>query len=40
VAYLFFLHLNGFTKLPVITPKINDFGDWQSLDGKKVSLEQ
>jgi hypothetical protein len=23
----------------VITPKINDFGDWQSLDGKKVSLD-
>jgi|TARA_R110002126_G_scaffold14808_4_gene61474 hypothetical protein len=40
VAYLFFASgVNGFTKLPVITPKINDFGDWQSLDGKKVSLD-
>jgi hypothetical protein len=26
--------VNGFTKLPVITPKVDDFGDWKSLDGK------
>jgi hypothetical protein len=39
VAYLFFATgVNGFTKLPVITPKVNDFGDWKSLDGKKVTL--
>ncbi|QSW90605.1 hypothetical protein J0383_07280 [Flavobacterium endoglycinae] len=39
VAYLFFASgVNSFTKLPVITPKIADFGDWKSLDGKKVSL--
>jgi hypothetical protein len=39
VAYLFFATgVNGFTKLPVITPKVNDLGDWKSLDGKKVTL--
>ncbi|WP_276378661.1 hypothetical protein [Flavobacterium sp. H4147] len=39
VAYLFFASgVNSFTKLPVITPKIADFGDWKSLDGKKNSL--
>ncbi|WP_343618662.1 hypothetical protein [Flavobacterium sp.] len=39
VAYLFFASgVNSFTKLPVITPKIADFGDWKSLDGKKISL--
>lgn len=39
VAYLFFASgVNSFTKLPIITPKISDFGQWQSLDGKKVSL--
>jgi hypothetical protein len=27
-----------FYKLPVITPKVDDFGDWKSLDGKKVTL--
>jgi hypothetical protein len=32
------LLVNGFTKLPVITPKVDDFGDWKSLDGKKVTL--
>jgi hypothetical protein len=41
VAYLFFATgVNGFTKLPVITPKVNDFGDWQSLDGTKVTLNK
>ncbi|MBP1225601.1 hypothetical protein [Flavobacterium sp. 1355] len=41
VAYLFFASgVNSFTKLPVITPKIADFGNWKSLDGKKVSLDK
>jgi len=41
VAYLFFASgVNSFTTLPVITPKIADFGDWKSLDGKKVSLDK
>ena len=40
VAYLFFASgVNGFTKLPVIIPKIADFGEWQSLDGKKATLD-
>jgi hypothetical protein len=39
VAYLFFASgVNSFTKLPVITPKIADFGEWKSLNGEKVSL--
>lgn len=39
VAYLFFASgVNGFTTLPVVTPKVADFGDWKSLDGKKMSL--
>jgi hypothetical protein len=39
VAYLFFASgINSFTKLPVITPKIADFGEWKSLKGEKVSL--
>lgn len=39
VAYLFFASgVNSFTKLPVITPKIPDFGEWKSLNGEKVSL--
>ncbi|UQD55188.1 hypothetical protein [Flavobacterium sp. K5-23] len=41
VAYLFFASgVNGFTKLPVITPKIADFGEWKSLNGEKVSLNE
>jgi hypothetical protein len=41
VAYLFFASgVNSFTTLPVITAKIKDFGDWKSLDGKKVSLDK
>ena len=41
VAYLFFASgVNSFSKLPVITPKIVDFGDWKSLNGKKVSLDK
>lgn len=39
VAYLFFASgVNGFTKLPIITPKVADFGQWKSLNGEKVSL--
>ncbi len=41
VAYLFFASgVNSFTTLPVITPKVADFGDWKSLNGKKVSLDK
>ncbi|TDW46352.1 hypothetical protein EV144_10616 [Flavobacterium sp. 270] len=41
VAYLFFASgVNSFTKLPTITPKIADFGNWKSLNGKKVSLDK
>ncbi|OXB06034.1 hypothetical protein [Flavobacterium pectinovorum] len=41
VAYLFFASgVNSFSKLPTITPKIADFGDWKSLNGKKVSLDK
>lgn len=40
VAYLFFASgVNSFTKLPVITPKIPDFGEWKSLNGEKVTLD-
>lgn len=40
VAYLFFASgINSFTKLPVITPKVADFGKWNSLNGEKVSLD-
>ena len=39
VAYLFFASgVNGFSKLPTVTPKTADLGNWQSLDGQKVSL--
>ncbi|MNX49543.1 hypothetical protein D3C86_801480 [compost metagenome] len=39
VAYLFFASgVNSFTKLPVITAKVADFGDWKSLDEQKISL--
>jgi hypothetical protein len=41
VAYLFFASgINSFTKLPVITPKVSDFGNWESLNGEKVSLNK
>ncbi|MXO03806.1 hypothetical protein [Flavobacterium sp. HBTb2-11-1] len=41
VAYLFFASgVNSFTTLPVITPKVADFGNWNSLNGKKVSLDK
>jgi len=40
VAYLFFASgVNSYTKLPIITPKTADFGDWKSLSGNKVSLD-
>jgi hypothetical protein len=39
VAYLFFASgINSYTKLPVITPKVPDFGNWTSLKNEKVSL--
>lgn len=39
VAYLFFASgINSFTKLPVITPKVDDIGNWKTLRGEKVSL--
>lgn len=41
VAYLFFASgVNSFTTLPVITPKVTDFGNWNSLNGKKISLDK
>lgn len=39
VAYLFFASgVNGFTKLPTITPNTADFGNWHTLDGNKITL--
>jgi hypothetical protein len=39
VAYLFFASgVNSFSKLPTVTPKIPDFGQWKSLNGERVSL--
>jgi hypothetical protein len=39
VAYLFFASgINSFTKLPIITQKVADCGDWKSLRNEKVSL--
>lgn len=39
VAYLFFASgINSFTKLPVITTKVADLGNWKSLKNEKVSL--
>lgn len=41
VAYLFFASgINSFTKLPIITPKVDDFGNWKSLDNQKISLNE
>ena len=41
VAYLFFASgVNSFTTLPVITQKVADFGNWESLNGKKISLDK
>ncbi|MCW2117860.1 hypothetical protein [Flavobacterium sp. 7A] len=40
VAYLFFASgVNSFTKLPVITNKIPDLGNWKSFNNQKVSLD-
>jgi hypothetical protein len=40
VAYLFFASgVNSFTKLPTITPKVADFGNWKSLRGDAVRLD-
>jgi hypothetical protein len=39
VAYLFFASgVNSFTTLPTVTKKISDFGNWKSLQGNKVTL--
>lgn len=39
VAYLFFASgINSFTKLPILTPKIADLGDWKTFNGEKISL--
>jgi hypothetical protein len=39
VAYLFFASgVNGFSKLPVITPKVADLGNWKTLRGDTLSL--
>lgn len=39
VAYLFFASgVNSFTRLPMLTEKISDFGVWKSLSGETVSL--
>ncbi len=39
VAYLFFASgINSYTKLPIITPKVADFGAWKSMNNQKVSL--
>ncbi|WP_310380521.1 hypothetical protein [Flavobacterium sp.] len=39
VAYLFFASgINSYTKLPVITKQIADFGNWKSLNNDTVSL--
>ena len=40
VAYLFFASgVNSFTKLPTITPKVAEFGNWKSLRGDAVRLD-
>ena len=40
VAYLFFASgVNSFAKLPVLTPKVQDLGDWQTLRGDTLSLD-
>jgi hypothetical protein len=39
VAYLFFASgVNSFTKLPVVTENVPDFGTWKTLDGDSISL--
>lgn len=40
VAYLFFASgVNSFTKIPVLTPKITEFGNWKSLRNDNVKLQ-
>jgi len=40
VAYLFFASgVNSFTKLPIVTAKLPDFGKWETLKGEAVSLD-
>ncbi|MGL5111475.1 MAG: hypothetical protein ACRC6O_02425 [Flavobacterium sp.] len=40
VAYLFFASgVNSFTKLPTITPKVTEFGNWKSLRGDAIRLD-
>ncbi len=40
VAYLFFASgINSFNKLPILTPKVADFGSWNGLRNEKVSLD-
>ncbi len=39
VAYLFFASgINSYTKLPIIKPRVADFGNWKSLNEETVSL--
>lgn len=39
VAYIFFASgVNTFSKLPMLTPKVQDLGKWKSLSGNDVSL--
>lgn len=41
VAYLFFASgVNSFTRLPMLTEKVDDLGEWESLSGEKVTLDQ
>lgn len=41
VAYLFFASgVNTFSKLPTLTPTIQDLGNWKSLNGEKVTLDK
>ena len=37
--FFFASGVNSYTKLPIITPKTADFGNWKSLSGNKVSLD-
>lgn len=40
VAYLFFASgVNGFIKLPVLTPKVSEFNHWKTIDGKEIHLD-
>lgn len=40
VAYLFFARgVDNFSKLPIVKPHIENFGEWKSLSGEKVSLD-